>query len=71
MLYPRCPTCKTYLSNKQLLFEEMMRKICNDKSLTEEEKDIEKMKVPSKLLLTRYCCRMRILTYIDEINTVK
>jgi len=71
MLYPRCPSCKTYLSNKQLPFEEMMRQICNDKNLTESEKDMEKRKVPDKLLLKRYCCRMRILTYIDEINTIK
>ena len=71
MLYYRCPTCKTILANKQLMYEEELDKICTNSKLSEEEKIEQKMKLLDKLELKRYCCRMRMITYvklIDEIN---
>lgn len=71
MLYFRCPTCKTILANKQLPYEEELEKICNDKKSTEKEKNDKKMNLLDKLEIRRLCCRMRMLTYINLIETIQ
>lgn len=70
MLYFRCPTCKNDLANKQIPYEDEMRKISNSE-ISEEQKEIEKMKVLDKLHITKYCCRMRMLTYIQLIDIIR
>jgi DNA-directed RNA polymerase subunit N (RpoN/RPB10) len=64
MLIPRCPTCKTRLADKQIPFTLMMADICNENSSTEAI-DKKKMELLDKLEVIRYCCRMRILTFIN------
>lgn len=71
MIYYRCPSCKTVLANKQPIFEKDMQKICNDNKMSEDQKNNEKRKLLDRLELHRYCCRMRMLTYVDQINIVK
>ena len=71
MLYYKCPTCRTLLANRQLLFEEAIKKICDDNNLTEEQKYDHKLKVLDKLLIHNICCRMRTLTYINKVDIVK
>lgn len=71
MLYLKCPTCKNILADKQLPFEDDIKKICENPKLSEEEKKQEKMKLPTKYGLDKYCCRMRILSYTQLINIVK
>ena len=71
MLYFKCPTCRTNLANKELIFEEEMNNITNDPKLSKEQKDKLKIELLDKLQLKRYCCRMRILTYIDNIKIIK
>lgn len=71
MLYFKCPTCRTLLANKQLIFEKELEKICNNNQLTEKQKDEEKMKLLDRLELKRYCCRMRMLTYVKLIEIIK
>ena len=71
MLYLRCPTCKTILANKQLLFEEEQDKICNNKGISDDEKNIQKRELLDKLEVKRYCCRGLMLTYLRLINIVK
>lgn len=71
MLYLRCPTCKTILGNKQLAFEEGITKICNNQNLTEEQKDQKKMELLDDLEVKKYCCRMRVLTYIKYVEIIK
>ncbi|CAH6421468.1 Hypothetical protein KVN_LOCUS281 [uncultured virus] len=71
MLYYKCPSCRTVLANKQLLFEEELDKICKNESLSNEEKENEKMLLLNNLELIRYCCRMRILTYAKLIEIIK
>jgi DNA-directed RNA polymerase subunit N (RpoN/RPB10) len=71
MLYYKCPTCRTILANKQLIFEEELEKICKNDDFSFEEKEEEKMELLNRLELTRYCCRMRILTYAKLIEIIK
>lgn len=71
MLYYKCPTCKTLLANKELIFEREMKKICKDSKLDEHKKNELKRKLLDDLELHRYCCRMRMLTYVDQITIVK
>lgn len=66
MLFVKCPSCKTQLANKQILFEERLEEICNNEKLTEKQKNEQKKKLLDDLNLKRYCCRMRMLTYIRE-----
>ena len=70
MLYFRCPTCKMVLANKQLLFEKKMEEICQS-DMTDEEKEEEKMQLPRELGVKKMCCRMRLLTYVPLITTIK
>ena len=41
MLFYKCPSCGTEFANKQLLYENLIEKICNDNSLTHEQKEKE------------------------------
>lgn len=63
MLYPKCPTCRVILANKQIIFETERDKIC-DMNISEEEKEKLMDKLLNNLELLRYCCRKRMLTYI-------
>lgn len=69
MLYPKCPSCKTQLSNKQLVYERELEKIC--KKSGDNGINVEKQELLDKLKLHRYCCRQRIMTYSDLVTVVK
>ncbi len=71
MLYMRCPTCRTLLADKQLYYERELQKICDDHKLDINESDIKKEKLINSLGLDRYCCRMRILTYVKLIDIIR
>lgn len=70
MLYYKCPTCRTVLANKELIFKEEMEKICS-KELDIDKENKEKENLLNRLELKRYCCRQRILTYTDLIEIIK
>lgn len=70
MLYPRCPTCGTVLSNKQLPYEKEMAKICSS-NMSEREIRDAKMQLLDDLQLKNYCCRMRMLGYVSLIQIIK
>ena len=69
MLYPTCPTCQNTLADKQLLYETEMQKICNDK-VSENEKNKKKEMLLTKIGCIRVCCRMRMISYIDQIQII-
>lgn len=71
MLYPRCPTCGKNLSNIEIPYEEAKQKICDNPSLTDEQKDTAKQKLVNSLGLERYCCKTRLLTYLDVVRIIK
>ncbi len=64
MLYVICPTCKKLLGDKQIKYEQELEKIVNNDKLSEEQKDNKKEEL-AQSLVKRYCCRMRLITYID------
>jgi DNA-directed RNA polymerase subunit N (RpoN/RPB10) len=71
MLYYKCPSCRTILANRQLLFENAIKTICDNINLTEDQKYDEKIKALDNLMANNICCRMRILTYSKKIEIIK
>ncbi len=71
MVYLRCPSCNTVISNRYLVYKKGMNSINNNPSLNDEQKSIERQKLLLNLELERYCCRMRIMGSISKPNIVK
>ena len=70
MLYVRCPTCGKKLAHLEIQYEEAKEKICNNPSLTQTQKDDAKKKLVNSLGLDRYCCKTRLLTYLDTVHII-
>ncbi len=70
MMYFKCPSCRTILANKQLLFEKGMEEVCAE-AKSDEEKDKLKEQLLDKLEVKRYCCRPRVMCYTDLIKIIK
>lgn len=70
MLYYKCPVCRTVLANKQIPFEERIKKICQDDSLSFKQKKLAKQKILDELQVIRICCRSSVLTYVREIEII-
>ena len=68
MLYPICPTCSFLLADKQIIFEEKKLKINNDKNIIDKKKEIEKLL--KELGLKRYCCKMRMISYVNLVDII-
>lgn len=68
-----CPTCGRLLADKVIPYENGMREIENNQKLSKEERMNEKIKLIDSLKIPRdrYCCRMRLITYIDLVYVVK
>jgi DNA-directed RNA polymerase subunit N (RpoN/RPB10) len=69
MLYAVCPTCKMLLADKQIPYETKINEL-NSKGYSEEKYMKEKKKIIDSLGITRYCCRMRLISYVDHARTV-
>ena len=74
MLPPRCFTCGHVLANLELEFEENLQHIDNNVKINDDQKADLKRKLVNKLLPgrwnNRYCCRARLLSYVDLIKVV-
>lgn len=70
MLYITCPTCGYFLGQKTVEWETKSSEICNNSELTEEEKSIKKTELLQSLNLTRYCCKMRMMSYKDIVQDI-
>lgn len=73
MLYIKCPTCGRYLADKVIPYETELKKICDDDKLSNEEKNTKKIALVDSLKIPRdrYCCRMRLITYLQLATIVK
>jgi len=69
----KCPTCKTLLGNKQLIYEEKKEEIMSNKKLSDAEKKAQHEKLINSLGIPKlqYCCKQRLITYVDLIRVVK
>ena len=74
MLPPRCFTCGHVLANLELKYEEGLVNIDNNIKLTEDQKAKAKIDLVDKLLpgrwKKRYCCRTRLISYVDLIHII-
>lgn len=70
MLYLKCPTCKLNLGIRQLTYEQRLENITMDGKLSNNEKNIAKMKLLDDLEIKRMCCRMRVLGYVRLIDII-
>lgn len=73
MAYLVCPSCNRLIGDKVILFDEGVKKISDDPTLTSEQQTEEKIKLINsfKIPKDRYCCRMRLMTYRDLVTIVK
>lgn len=71
MLYYKCPTCKTILANKQILYETELDAICKNDNLSMAEKNNQKKKILDNLQIKNQCCRARTISYIRQIELIK
>ena len=72
MIYLRCPTCGYTLANREELIGNKFKEIDNNPNLTDEDKPILKTKfINEELELPRYCCKLRILTFLDLTKIIK
>jgi DNA-directed RNA polymerase subunit N (RpoN/RPB10) len=70
MLYMSCPTCGTFLGQKTIQFEINKKKICDDPTILQEDKDIQITELLLSLGLDNYCCKMRFMTYKDIVDII-
>jgi DNA-directed RNA polymerase subunit N (RpoN/RPB10) len=71
MLPPRCFTCGGMLAHLEVPFEAARKNICDNPNLKDEEKIELLTKNINDLGLIRYCCKLRVITYIDTIDLIK
>lgn len=74
MLYLKCPTCKTTLGDIQIQYENISNKILEDTEsgkISQNDGDKLRNELINSLELDRYCCKMRVMTYMKTINIVK
>lgn len=71
-VYIKCPSCGRLLADKELIFEEGIKRI-NNEVLNEEEREKKIMELVDSLEIPKnnYCCKMRIMSYVDLYNVVK
>jgi DNA-directed RNA polymerase subunit N (RpoN/RPB10) len=65
MLIPACPSCGKNFAKIQLPFEEGKNKICGNNKLTQDEKNKLISKLLDELKVKKWCCRMRVISYVD------
>ena len=71
MIYLKCPSCGTVIGNRQTMYEDGLSKIMDNKNTNNKEKLNQKTKLLNDLGLERYCCKMRVITYINLPKIVK
>ena len=71
MLYISCPTCGYFLGQKTLEWETKSEIICNNPKFSNEEKENKKQELLKSLNLPRYCCRMRMISYVDLVKIIQ
>ena len=70
MLYAVCPSCQMLLADKQLPYEKAKDDIINNLKFDEAKKQKEIENLLNKLGLIRYCCRTRMISYMDQCKLI-
>lgn len=70
MLYMTCPTCGYFIGQITVEYEEKKSNICDNPSLTQEEKDKQVSELLQSFKLRRYCCKMRVMSYKKLVEII-
>ena len=71
MLYYKCPTCKTILANKELIYDQKLNEVCAKMGSNKKGIEDSKKQILDELQLENYCCRMRMLGKIRLVDIIK
>lgn len=83
MLYFKCPTCHEDLSHIEILYEGEMKNLCDEFNIDDDivskeyaknrddYKNKQKEIIDKLLPPDKYCCRMRLITYLDLVKIIK
>ena len=70
MLPPRCPSCGHSFADIEITFQEEKDKICGNTKFTQKQKNEQISKLLDKLNIKSWCCRMRVISYVDLAKIV-
>lgn len=75
MLYYKCPTCGYLLATKELKYENMIQKLYDKYKIlpenADENEDFKKERSNIiNMLCKRYCCKQRLLTFMNLTTIV-
>jgi DNA-directed RNA polymerase subunit N (RpoN/RPB10) len=70
MQYKTCPTCGYFLGQKTYEWEIKSNEICNNPNLSNDEKEKKKQDLLLSLNLKRYCCKMRMMSYVKLVDII-
>ena len=74
MLVPKCHTCGRVFTDKEIPYEKALEKLKTDNEYITSSHDFniqtEKAKILEGLGITRYCCKMRFISYIDQTKLI-
>ena len=69
-----CPSCRELLADKQKYYERKLAEICQQLEigvLTKEQSDAKKLELINSIGLRRWCCRMRLTTFVRIVDLIK
>lgn len=66
MLYMVCPTCGFCLGQCQIKYQQEWHKISHNHELNLDDKQKARKKLLERLGVKRYCCRMRLMSSMNE-----
>ena len=74
MLPPKCMTCGTVLAHIEIHYENELEDINNNPKFSDDEKSQKKKDLVDKFLggihKYKYCCRSKLISYIDLIDII-
>lgn len=70
MLYVTCPTCGYCLGAKIMDFKKQKDLICSNPKYDKNKQEDEIQKLIIGLKLRRYCCRVRLMTYKEQVKEI-
>ena len=71
MKYLICPTCGKVLGDIEIDYEIKSEKIMTDSTLSEQEKIVKRKELIESMGISRYCCKMRIITQVDPYKIIR
>jgi len=80
MLYMVCPTCGELLGDKQLIYNQKLKEICDKFNINDDllargfdktPEFVEERQNLIKSLFKNICCKMRVINYVELVKIIK